>query len=212
MGDAMKGARHRHARNTTSKVGEPERADRRTEIREKATQVFLKYGYKKTTIEDIGKACGLGKAALYYYYSGKEDLFAEIVRAASEQVLAKMQAAVDATDDPRARFLGLVKTRMQAIREAFLGTAVAEELDELLPAAHLLRRDYFEKEVQLVQRVLADGVRRRVFRQLEPHAVASLIMTAMKGLELHFRDLSAESSSDEGLEAMLNLFLDGICR
>jgi AcrR family transcriptional regulator len=208
----MPRSRRRSSGSTTAAAQDEERLDRRTEIREKASQVFLKYGYKKTTIEDIAKACGLGKAALYYYYSSKEEILAEAVRAESERLLAQMRAAADATDDPRLRLAGVVKTRMQFMHDKLLDEAIAEELWELLPAAYKLRQKYFAREVQIVEQVLANGIRRRVFKPCDTSQVALLFITAMQGVELHCAEIQHASPVANDLDAMINLFFDGLCR
>jgi len=38
-----------------------------------AREIFSKYGYKKTTLDDIANAVRKGKSSLYYYFKSKED-------------------------------------------------------------------------------------------------------------------------------------------
>lgn len=197
---------------TPSPKADPDHLDRRTEIRARAAEVFLKYGYKKTTIEDIARACGLGKAALYYYYPSKEAILAEAVREESERLVARMRAVAAATDEPRARLTALVKTRMQFMNEKMLNENIAEELWELLPAAYRVRQEYFAREVQIIEQTLADGIRRKVFKPCDPSLVALVFITAMQGVELHFAEVQSVSPLTTGLDAMLELFFDGICR
>jgi AcrR family transcriptional regulator len=52
--------------------------DQKTVIREKATKLFAKNGYHATGIEDISKAVGLGRGALYHHIGSKEQLLFEI--------------------------------------------------------------------------------------------------------------------------------------
>jgi len=116
--------------------GELEGWDRRTKIRNKARDIFIRYGYRKTTIEGIGKACGLVKTSLYHYFSSKEDIFADVVRVESENVLARIRAAVKATDDPKAQLIAMVKTRFKVIGDIIgesIGHEAAMEREELLP-------------------------------------------------------------------------------
>ena len=40
------------------------------EILESAKKVFAKYGYKKTSVNDIAKAAGKAKSSLYHYFDG----------------------------------------------------------------------------------------------------------------------------------------------
>ena len=47
----------------------------RENILRTAREIFSKYGYKKTTLDDIANAVRKGKSSLYYYFSSKEDCF-----------------------------------------------------------------------------------------------------------------------------------------
>jgi AcrR family transcriptional regulator len=49
-------------------------AQRRAELVEVATNLFLERGYHKTSIRDIARACPFNLAALYNYVSSKEDI------------------------------------------------------------------------------------------------------------------------------------------
>ena len=40
-----------------------------------ARKVFARYGFSKTTMEDISAEVEMGKASLYYYFPTKENLF-----------------------------------------------------------------------------------------------------------------------------------------
>lgn len=44
-----------------------------------AQQLFQQFGYKKTTMDDIAARCGVAKSTLYHYFSGKEDVFMQVV-------------------------------------------------------------------------------------------------------------------------------------
>ena len=51
----------------------------RDAILEIAQEIFSKFGYKKTTLDDIANAVRKGKSSLYYYFSSKEDLFQAVI-------------------------------------------------------------------------------------------------------------------------------------
>ncbi|HXL00524.1 MAG TPA: TetR/AcrR family transcriptional regulator [Dysgonamonadaceae bacterium] len=40
----------------------------------KAGELFGRYGYKKTTMDDIADALQKGKSSIYYYFQNKEDI------------------------------------------------------------------------------------------------------------------------------------------
>jgi AcrR family transcriptional regulator len=58
------------------------RPSRRHEIIEAATSVFAREGYLEANVEDIAAAAGVAPTAIYYHFGGKEELFAQTLRAA----------------------------------------------------------------------------------------------------------------------------------
>ncbi len=58
----------------TSLLGRAPR-DRREELLFSAVELFLRYGYKKTTLDDLAEAANISKSTLYHYFSNKDDLF-----------------------------------------------------------------------------------------------------------------------------------------
>lgn len=55
-------------------------SDKRTDIIDSSKKVFTKNGYYKSTIEDIASEAGVGKGTVYLYFSGKEELFEEMLK------------------------------------------------------------------------------------------------------------------------------------
>ena len=80
---------YRHARRTRltqqNQEGKPhkpeaERREARAQrILDAASTLILRYGYHKTTTEDIAKDAGVGKGTLYLHWSTREALFAALI-------------------------------------------------------------------------------------------------------------------------------------
>ena len=49
--------------------------DRRTELIQKATELFGRNGYEKVTIKGIAEACGVTEAALYRHFRSKDAIY-----------------------------------------------------------------------------------------------------------------------------------------
>ena len=186
--------------------------DRKTEICEKARGIFIRYGYRKTTVEDIGNACGLRKGALYHYFANKEEFFAGIVRRESERILGDMRDAVEACDDPREQLAAMVRTRFQLFREIVADSGIGKEISDLLPLAHSVRQNFFRKEVEMLAEILQRGAQRGVFRPIRSMAVPLVMVSALQGIETHFAEVQNAPAIDEGLEELLELLIEGICK
>ena len=80
----------------------PETAQlRESQIIEAATEVFLRYGYARTTMGDIADAARISRPVLYLVFPRKEDIFAAVINRLSETGMAEMRAAL-----PKYRTLG----------------------------------------------------------------------------------------------------------
>lgn len=64
--------------------------DVKNQIIDSATKYFSKYGFHKTTMDEIAKNIHKAKGVLYYYFKSKEELFNEVLK----QELDKLKAAL----------------------------------------------------------------------------------------------------------------------
>ncbi len=56
-------------------IREQKKAETRQAITVAAVALFSSKGYEKTSIEDIARAAGIGKATIYTYFSTKDEIF-----------------------------------------------------------------------------------------------------------------------------------------
>jgi AcrR family transcriptional regulator len=106
---------------------------RRESLLTAAIGVFLRYGYKKTSMDDLARAADLSRQGLYLHFATKEALFKEAVIYMTKQGRVTMRAELKRDD--------------LAIEDRLLGAFVAfkshgasgdmprEHLDELLATA-----------------------------------------------------------------------------
>ena len=181
---------------------------RKVEIREKARDIFIRHGYRKTTIEDIGKACGLGKAALYHYFTNKEEIIAEVTRHENELLLNKMRLAVNEVENPRDKLLALVNARLQFMNETCVE---CKELSEILPMVAHLRQVYFQEEMEIIRKILEEGLQRGVFKPVNLQTAPLILISSLRGIEIHFSEVKNTPELKDGLNELMELFFQGLC-
>ena len=110
-------------------------AAKRVAILDAAAPLFLRYGFKKTSMDDVARAAGLSRQGLYLHFPTKELLFKEGLsrliegtRAAGRAALARDDLAIEE------RLLGL----FEAVHGHAIGEPGAENMTELLEAAKSL--------------------------------------------------------------------------
>jgi len=57
-----------------------------------ATRIFSRYGYAKSSLDEIAQEAKIAKGTIYYYFPSKEDLFLNVVRQQSQTFVEEMKA------------------------------------------------------------------------------------------------------------------------
>ncbi|RZU36770.1 TetR family transcriptional regulator [Fluviicoccus keumensis] len=75
-----------------------------------AARLFREYGFEKTTVREIAKACDLLPGSLHYRYRAKEDILVDMMGVAIEKTIQGITEAISGTQDP----LQQVRAALQA--------------------------------------------------------------------------------------------------
>lgn len=87
------------------------------QIAEAALRLFARYGYKRSSMEDIAKEAGLAKATLYLHFKGKDDVFRAMLDLLGRRVEARCREV--------AAMQGPFPKRLAALLQAHHGLAYA---------------------------------------------------------------------------------------
>lgn len=93
--------------------------ERRAEITRAAAEVFHRKGYQGTTIGAVAEVLGTDRASLYYYISGKDELFDDVVREVTEANVATALAIRDGSDPAPVKLRSMIKALMASYAETY---------------------------------------------------------------------------------------------
>ncbi|RXT53786.1 hypothetical protein B6S44_15510 [Bosea sp. Tri-44] len=98
------------------------------QIAEAALRLFARYGYKRTSMDDIAREAGVARATLYLHFKGKDDVFRAMLAGLGGQVETRCREALARP--------GSFSERLAALMAAHHGTAFSafsagEHLGEL---------------------------------------------------------------------------------
>ena len=168
----------------TQKLTDADLLARTEAIISAATEVFLRYGYKRTTMADLASAAHLSRPALYLLFPGKDEIFVAVIRRLNDQMLANFRELL-----PK---LQLLESRLQH----FCGDWGAHgfELMEKHPdAADLFNlsfpivREMYEQFIKFLAELLAKaGGPSRL--KVSSAAIARNLVYSLRGLRETARD------------------------
>lgn len=111
--------------------------ERETRILAAAGRLILRYGYDKTTIQDIAEEAGVSKGAIYLHFRSKEDLFEALVWHESDKLMDELLRRIDTDTEPLNLF-SIYRHTIEALVENPLLRAIVVQDKRLL--GDLIRR------------------------------------------------------------------------
>lgn len=169
---------------------------RARQILECAKRVFAERGFHAANVSHICAAAGIGRGTLYQYYANKRSVLEAILRETLDRVKALMerQSARTVKFPPPEQV-----TRSQAI--AFEARALRELLEAVFADGHTLRillreavgldvdvekilGEIDDALVAIVERDIVAAMQAGFLREMDPHAVAIMIVGGTEKLAL----------------------------
>lgn len=159
---------------------------KREEILDVALELFTSKGYDRTSVREIARSAGLSQAGLLHHFSTKEELFIEVLR---HRDVLNCEAFRTGQDDPNSisRLVSVVRqnmTRPGLVRLYVTMSAESTDVDSVA-------RGFFEERYRSLRADVAGDVRKKqelgeLSAELDPDAVASLLIAAADGLQIQW--------------------------
>lgn len=176
-----------------------------------AQEIFSKYGYKKTTLDDIARYIGKGKSALYYYYKNKEQIFEAVLAFEVTQLRDELFNELDAAKDPQDKLRRYILKRMELYHNLvnYYG-AIQQEYLENLSVIERIRKQYDDQELEMISDIIKEGVARGIFVSKNITLTAGAIIMAMKGFEYSFSKEKDLKKLGNDIGQLLDILFYGI--
>lgn len=185
----------------------------REEILDAAARLFARYGFKKTSVDDVAAAARIGKGSVYLHFGSKDEIFAEVVRRASDRTLDALNAAVEGSRSPASKVAAFVETKQKALARLADEVHLGEDtILEVLPAAAAYRRAHENQEQALLAAVLREGNATGAFAVVDPDRLAAGIIAWLTAIETSSVVKRKDESIRAGIEDVLSVLVRGLGR
>ncbi|XSC44461.1 TetR/AcrR family transcriptional regulator [Bradyrhizobium sp. RDT10] len=192
-----------------------ERADQKSEaILDAALPVFVRHGFRKTSMADIARAAGMSRAALYLSFGSKEELFRAGSARAHARTMQNVEAALAADGDVFSRIESALAAFQRELVAPFAGSADAAELfDVNMTLARDITLGARARLVALLAQALSDAEENGAISmqglEAKPADVAGMVVAAIEGI----KDAKEVGQSlDEGTRLFIRLLRAALSR
>ncbi len=151
---------------------------------EAAREIFAKYGYAKTTVDDIAKAARKGKSTYYYYYKSKEEIFKDVIEKEAQIFKLGIIESISNSLEPFEKLKKYIITRLHSFKELmnFYSALKSEALDHF-DFIENIREKHYEEQTSIIKMILLEGISTKKLAIDDVNLVAEPIAAILKGLE-----------------------------
>ena len=178
-----------------------------------ASDIFAKFGFKKTTMDEIAEAAHKAKSSIYYYFKSKEEIFRRIIEKESEILKEEINRAINQEKTPQKRLRAYTITRTRGLnRLANFYSALKDEYFEHYAFIEKIRKEYDKDELRVIKEILKNGVDDGTFSIKDLDVTAFVLITALKGLEYTWAVEADMSKIEKNIDNLLEVLFNGIAK
>ncbi len=178
-----------------------------------AQKTFKRFGFRKTTMDEIAYAARKGNSSLYYYFKSKEEVFEAVVEKEAGYLRSEISASINECNSAMEKLRVYIYVRMDGFKNwGNFYEALKNEYLSNLDFIEKIRIKYDKNEVDTITRIIQEGIENKEFRNLNAALTAKTIVIAMKGLEVPLLlEKETKNNFKKEINDMLEILFHGIC-
>jgi TetR/AcrR family transcriptional regulator len=151
--------------------------DKKTLILEAADNLFHRFGYAKTSLDDIAKEAGMGKGTIYYHFESKEDIFLSVVEQYAEGYEKILRKSVESESNFADKLTTFISLPIKLVyKHAPLADALKNLPANFLDKLKEFRLQHKQHIMDYLDEIIQDGIKQGVITDTIPAAnIVSII-------------------------------------
>lgn len=181
----------------------------RQKILKQATYLFVEKGYHAISMREISSACGITKAALYYYFADKEALFLAILEDYLNEMDGLIQECSRKETNLRDRLLRFVQAILaQPVEQRALTRLATQDFGQLTEQSQqVFGITYQEKFIEPITGWMRNAIQDAEIPEMDPR-LATWIFLGM--LFPFFYPSQMRNLPDADESSIVGIFMDGV--
>jgi AcrR family transcriptional regulator len=198
-------------------AGNDEYKSKRADLLKVAAAVFQERGYEAATLNDVAERFGTDRASLYYYVSGKEELFQSIVEGDLETNLAEAERLLKLDATARHKLELFITRLVESYVETYPASYVyiAEDMAKIAeldsPWARRMSRQTRRLET-IALKIIQQGIDDKEFRGDIPTTLAANALFGMLNWTHRWFKPGGKWKPEELADAFSKILFQGIDR
>ncbi len=181
--------------------------EKRDKVLTAARNIFLRYGFKRVTMNDIAEAAGISRPALYLVFNNKEEIFKGVYEHWVKETLAEIESKIAPLKTPEDKLRAAFELWTVHPFELMLASS---EMAELLECAFGFAQDSLKQGYRSFEKILLPILKSHSKFQtgktkVSVEKTAHILSSAVRGFKVVAKDVAEIRSM---IKDLLNLTLD----
>lgn len=151
----------------------------REQVLDAMDRLLVRYGYQKTTVDDLAAEAGIGKGTVYLYFDSKEHVALSCFDRFHERLMGRLNAIAESEKPSAVRIAEILEAR-STLRVDYCSNGTS--IDDMLAALRkeLLQRKerHHAAEAEVLRRVLEEGAQKGELPSCDFDAAAQCMVLA----------------------------------
>ncbi len=156
---------------------------KKEKIIKKAENLFSRYNYNAVSLNDIAQQNKVTKAALYYHFKNKEDLFLSILKKAHKEISFSINKIVNQPISTEEKVKKIILTVLDTkINQNYLTNLTVQKLSKNDKKLSKLISELKEESLKVIEPLMKEIIKSRNYPQeTDPKILSFFIMSSLKG-------------------------------
>ncbi len=174
-------------------------------IQQAAYKCVARFGFEKTTLDDIAKEVGLNKASLYYYYKNKEEIFLEVTSTATRRFVETLQqSTLEKSGGVAAQVGHYLFERsvyfLQLVEQVHISEETLRQVEHLF---YDVIRDVSVQEVAFLANILSKASAGGEIRPIAADQLAANLIILSEGIKEYAKTQAPERRDTEAISSVI---------
>lgn len=172
---------------------------RREAILQAALSIFIHYGFRRTSVEEIAREAGISRTGLYHHFHNKEEIFRALAGSLQDRALEESERIAKIAElDLAERLFAMLQAKLGRFHALFNDTRHGQELidesnrlcGEEIATAH---RRYQQLLASVLEDAETGGALALAAAELDPAGAADFLIDCGEGLKGHSATLAPQT-------------------
>jgi AcrR family transcriptional regulator len=150
----------------------------RLKLLKKGREYFIKYGLRKTSIDDLVRAVGIAKGTFYTFYESKEALFLAVHEASEAKLRTEIMRKIEAIKEPAERLRAFMQTAFAVLEEdplmlAVFGKGEMESFSGFVASGEYEK--HYRDDIVFMKDLIMKWQREGIIRPVDPEVAGNMI-------------------------------------